>query len=129
MIINLIAVAIGGAFRSALRYLSSESLGYFFHAQIFFFNTFLINVVGSFLAGILYYFFIKYFNYFTPASKALLLSGFLGGFTTFSTFCLDFFHPFTAGNYNLAVFYVIISVIIGVVALFFGFYMIKAIFT
>ncbi len=124
-VLNIIMVAIGGAFGSVMRYLSSEFLTYFFRAQLFPVGTFFVNVFGSFLAGILYYFLIKYFNYFNLSHRSFLLAGFLGGFTTFSAFCLDFFRLFTSGNYNMAILYALMSVIFSILALFFGFYLMK----
>ncbi len=124
-VLNIIMVAIGGAMGSVMRYLSSEFLVYFFRAQLFPAGTFFVNVFGSFLAGILYYFLIKYFNYFNLLHRNFLLVGFLGGFTTFSAFCLDFFRLFTAGHYNMAILYALMSAILSILALFFGFYLMK----
>lgn len=126
---NLLLIAAGGALGSISRYLTSESITYFFRAQIFPWGTFFVNVLGSLLAGILYYFMIKYFDNFNPKIKSFLLVGFLGGFTTFSAFCLDFFRLTTAGQYVQAASYVIFSVTISILALFFGFYFTKLIFS
>lgn len=81
------------------------------------------------LAGILYYFVIKNFDNFDPRLKNFLLVGFLGGFTTFSAFSLDFFRLATAGQYSQAAIYAISSVLLSILALFFGFYSTKLIFS
>lgn len=126
---NLLLIAIGGALGSVSRYLSCEAITYFFRAQIFPWGVLFVNVFGSLLAGILYYFMIKYFDIFNPKLKNLLLVGFLGGFTTFSAFCLDFFRLTTAGQYFQAFSYAGLSVTLAIAALFLGFYLTKLIFS
>jgi CrcB protein len=131
---NIILIAIGGALGSVTRYLSSEailkiniSLTKF--PSSFPAGTFFVNVVGSLIAGILYYFVIKNFDNFDPRLKNFLFVGFLGGFTTFSAFSLDFFRLATAGQYSQAAIYAIASVSLAILALFFGFYSTKLIFS
>ena len=131
---NIILVAIGGALGSMARYLSSELI-----LQMVKFNdsalakfpwaTFFVNVAGSLIAGVLYFFVIKNFDNFDPRLKNFLFVGFLGGFTTFSAFSLDFFRLATAGQYSQALLYAVTSVTISILALFFGFYSTKLIFS
>ncbi len=131
---NSLLVAIGGALGSLVRYLSSELI-----LQMVKFNdsslakfpwaTFFVNVAGSLIAGILYFFVIKNFDNFDPRLKNFLFVGFLGGFTTFSAFSLDFFRLATAGQYSQALLYALTSVTISILALFFGFYLTKIIFS
>jgi len=130
---NLLLIAIGGALGSVARYLSSEFLTFSLRAQNLATNfplgTFFVNVVGSLIAGILYYFVIKNFDNFDPRLKNFLFVGFLGGFTTFSAFSLDFFRLATAGQYPQALLYVFSSVVFSFLAIFFGFYLTKIIFS
>lgn len=138
--LNIFLIAIGGALGSVARYLFSESIIHLIRIQNYFKNfpahfprnfplaTFSVNVIGSLLAGVLYYFMIKHFDNFDLKMKNLLMVGFLGGFTTFSAFSLDFFRLFTAGQINLALIYALSSVTISILALFFGFYLTKFIF-
>ncbi len=131
---NIILVAIGGALGSVARYLSIEMV-----IKLIKFNdsalakfpwaTFFVNVLGSLIAGILYFFVIKNFDNFDLRLKSFLLFGFLGGFTTFSAFSLDFFRLATAGQYWQALLYALSSVTISILALFFGFYSTKLIFS
>ena len=130
---NLFLIAIGGALGAVSRYLSCEYITFSFRAQNLAANfplaTFFVNVVGSLLAGILYYFVIKNFDNFDPRLKNFLFAGFLGGFTTFSAFSLDFFRLTTAGQYPQAFLYAFSSVIFSFLAIFFGFYLTKIIFS
>jgi len=134
---NILLIAIGGAFGSITRYLSSEAIINLIKTNAVFakfppsfpWGTFFVNVVGSMVAGILYYFVIKNFDNFDPRLKNFLFAGFLGGFTTFSAFSLDFFRLATAGQYSQALVYAISSVVLSILALFFGFYATKLIFS
>ncbi|MBU6139932.1 MAG: fluoride efflux transporter CrcB [Proteobacteria bacterium] len=120
---NLILIAIGGAAGSVARYL----LSLFLEAGKFPLATFAVNVIGSMLAGIAYYFVIKHFDAIDPRFKNFIFVGFLGGFTTFSAFSLDFFRLFSAGNYSQALLYALATTLLSILAVFFGFYLTKLI--
>ena len=92
---NFLLIAIGGACGSVLRHFIQISVV----AGKFPLGTFLVNVVGSMLAGAAYYFVIKYFDTIDPRLKNFIFAGFLGGFTTFSAFSLDFFRLFFFKEY------------------------------
>lgn len=130
---NLLLIAIGGALGSVARYLSSEAI--MRSAKIlqlpcnFPWGTFFVNVVGSLIAGVVYYFVVKNFNSFDPRLKNFLIVGVLGGFTTFSAFSLDFLRLATAGQYPQAFVYALASVVLAILAVFFGFYSSKLIFS
>lgn len=127
---NLLLIAIGGALGSVLRFLSYEVILKFDIALSRFpWGTFFVNVAGSLLAGIFYYFVIKDFDNFDLRLKSFLFVGFLGGFTTFSAFSLDFFRLATAGQYSQALIYATVSFVISISAIFFGFYATKLIFS
>jgi len=126
---NLFLIAIGGALGSITRYLSCEAIsGMSIFSSRFPWGVFLVNIIGSLLAGILYFFVIRNFDSFDPRLKNFLLAGFLGGFTTFSAFSLDFFRLTQAGQYSQAFTYAIASVVLAISALFFGYYSSKLIF-
>lgn len=130
---NLLLIALGGALGSVARYSSSEAilkLAKSLHFSCNFpWGTFVVNVAGSMLAGVIYYFVVRNFADFDPRLKNFLIAGFLGGFTTFSAFSLDFFRLATAGQYLQAFAYVVLSVVLAIAALFFGFYFTKLIFS
>jgi CrcB protein len=133
--LNILLIAIGGALGSVIRYLTFEFITKSIRAENisknfpanFPWGTFCVNVVGSLIAGVLYYVMIKYFDVLGSKTRSLLFVGFLGGFTTFSAFSLDFFRLFTAGQTALALFYALSSVTLSILALFFGFYLTKLI--
>ena len=109
MIRNLLLVALGGAVGSVLRYLISSI------NTSFPWGTFTVNVLGSLLIGLLVGFVSK--GLLSPEMKLLLVTGFCGGFTTFSTFA---FGMMKAGDVLLMALYVGASVIIGILAVWGG---------
>jgi fluoride exporter len=122
MIINILLVAIGGAFGSSSRYILGEFVVNYFRGMSFPLSTIIVNILGSFLAGMLHFYFTNYFEHINPAARLILMTGFLGGFTTFSTFSLDIFRLISAGQFNLAISYSLLSVILSIIAIFVGFY-------
>lgn len=103
------AVAIGGAFGSMLRYGISKWLN---HTSEFFpWGTFLANVFSCLVIGGAYLYFSKH----TDASAAVklgIMTGFCGGFSTFSTFSLETFQLIEQGQWGWAMVYVSGSVIV-----------------
>lgn len=128
---NLLFIAIGGALGSVLRYVISSAVTTFCaetanpYFSRFPWGSLSVNIIGSMLAGIAYYFLIKHLQYFDPKIKNFLFVGVLGGFTTFSAFSLDFFRLLTAGQYHHAFIYAFSTITLSILALFFGFYLMK----
>ena len=109
MIRELIAVGFGGAAGSIVRYLLSGGILAGQTLLGFPAGTFTVNAAGSLLIGIL-----------LEASVSetlgwLLIVGFCGGFTTFSTFSADTVRLLRAGCYNAAAIYVALSVAVCIV--------------
>tara|TARA_A100001015_G_scaffold319467_1_gene442428 strand:- start:861 stop:1250 length:390 start_codon:yes stop_codon:yes gene_type:complete len=128
---NVIFVAIGGALGAVARFLSFEvimKMARFSNFANFPLATIFVNILGSLLAGILYYFIIKNFNDFDPRLKNLLMFGFLGAFTTFSAFSIDVMRLMQSGNVTIALSYIFLSVFFCILAVFLGFYLMKVIF-
>jgi len=116
MIQTLLFVALGGALGSALRYLVNVSLPRLF-GHGFPYATMTVNVLGSFVMGVLVVVLaMKGGNRFAP----FLMTGILGGFTTFSAFSLDAAKLWEAGEVTTAAGYVIGTVVLGLAALFAG---------
>lgn len=126
---NILLIAVGGAIGAVLRYLTIFASHQIFTQLKFPIGTFIVNSFGCLVCGILYYFLIKNFNNFDIKLKNFLLIGVLGAYTTFSTFSLDFFRLFVASQYLQAFIYAVLSVVIAILAMFFGFYLSKLIFT
>lgn len=83
---TILAVGIGGAIGSILRYYTVLYQTKYYSVD-FPFAILFVNIIGSFLIGFLYIYFSSYIV--SHNIKLLLLTGFLGGLTTFSTFALD----------------------------------------
>ncbi|WP_262706737.1 fluoride efflux transporter CrcB [Kaistella carnis] len=79
-------------------------------------GTFVVNIIGCFLIGVLTSYFLKVDNYL----KFLLITGFCGGFTTFSTFSAENFSLWQNGNYPVLLLYVLLSIIVGLIAVYLG---------
>ena len=104
-----IAIAIGGAFGAISRYWVSESMEKV-NGTGFPLGTFAVNLLGSFLIGVLFIVFAEKLE-IAQQWKSLLIVGFLGAMTTFSAFSLDTLLLFQQGHYNTALFYIFSSVI------------------
>ena len=105
---------IGGALRHGVNLGSARLFGGGFPV-----GTIIVNVVGSFLMGLL----AGYFTYRTGVpqnARLFLTTGVLGGFTTFSAFSLDAALLVERHAYSLAAAYMLGSVVLSLVALFAG---------
>lgn len=100
-------IALGGAVGSLLRYLVGQAVQRT-SATGFPIGTMFVNVSGCFLIGILVRQFMN--MQLTPELRALLIVGFCGGFTTFSTFSAETIGLIEGGEYGRASVYVILSV-------------------
>ena len=110
-----LAVAIGGALGAMARYAVST---WIFNATShkFPYATLTVNVLGSFIMGILFVIIVE--RAALPAElRGLLMIGFLGAFTTFSTFSLDALGLWQNGHLFLALVYVLATVVFCLVAI------------
>ena len=116
MIRNLILVALGGAIGSVCRYLLSGM-----NVASWPWGTFAVNILGSLIIGLLVGLVSK--GIVSPEMKLLLVTGFCGGFTTFSTFANESFCMMKAGDALQIALYVGASVVIGILAVWLGMYL------
>jgi CrcB protein len=84
--------------------------------------TFSINVIGSFLMGFLFFLTLERLTV-APALRTGILTGFLGGYTTFSTFEMEALLLAEGGEALKAVLYLVLSVVFGFAAAFGGAYL------
>ena len=115
---NLLLVAFGGAAGSVLRYLVGVWTLRAFGPN-FPWGTITVNIIGSFVIGLLVEIVARRFNA-SAELRLLLVTGFLGGFTTFSAFSLDFMLLFERGQMMAAVGYLMASVLLALLAVFAG---------
>jgi len=112
MMTSLFQVAIGGALGASARFLTGVAV-LRLAGPGFPWATLIVNVLGSFAMGVLIVVLAQGSNRFAP----LLITGLLGGFTTFSAFSLDTLSLFERGQAGLASAYVVGSVGLSLLAI------------
>ena len=120
MLRSLLLVFLGGGAGSVMRYLTSVLTARWTQPSVFPLATFTANIIGCFVLGLL----IALLDKGTlahPGWRFLLITGFCGGYTTFSTFSAENFEMLQRGDYFLAVMYILASVLIGLLAVWLGF--------
>jgi fluoride exporter len=123
----LLAVAGGGALGAVSRYLVFIAAGHLLGAG-FPFGTLIVNIVGSFAMGVLTEIMALVWSASTQ-TRLFLVVGFLGAFTTFSTFSLDFVVMYERGRLLLSALYIGASVVCSIGALFFGMWVFRRLLT
>jgi CrcB protein len=118
MIKDIVLVGIGSGIGGICRYLISLCMGHV--GKGFPWGTFAVNVAGCLLIGILWGVTSRFQN-LSSAFSLLLIAGFCGGFTTFSTFSKEGLTLLQANNYTLFLFYVAGSVVLGIMAVALGY--------
>jgi CrcB protein len=113
-----LSIAIGGIFGCCARYAMTNAvqgaLG-----RGFPYATLSINVLGSFLMGFLFVQMTDRLS-ISPSLRVGILTGFLGGFTTFSTFALESLLLAEQGEGVKSLLYIVSSVVVGIAAAFLG---------
>jgi len=112
--LQIVMVGIGGAIGSVLRFLLSTAMLEWL-GRDFPFGTLSVNVLGSLLMGFLAFVLVEHFD-LDAVWRTAILVGFLGGFTTFSSFSLDTLHLLLAGNLLKALLNIGLNVILCVMA-------------
>ncbi|QID34147.1 fluoride efflux transporter CrcB [Pampinifervens florentissimum] len=103
----LLTIAIGGAVGSVLRFLVSK----FIQTRVgieFPVGTLLVNLSSAFLIGFFFAFFVERLD-LSPNLRALLITGFLGGYSTYSTLFYEAYYMFFNGEWLKALLYLLIS--------------------
>ena len=113
MTLTLLQVALGGAIGASCRYMTGVAMGWWL-GHGFPWATLTVNVVGSFLMGMLI---VVLAQTGTHRLSPFLATGVLGGFTTFSAFSLDAMTLFERGALGQAAAYVVVSVLASLAAI------------
>ena len=121
----ILLVAMGGALGSVARHALS---GWVLHHSVawrFPLGTFMVNIIGCFVVGVLAGLVVKH-DFFSPEARMFLFTGIAGGFTTFSAFGLETFYLLRREEVLVASGYVISSVLVGLLVLWLGFVLVSA---
>lgn len=113
-----LVVLLGGGIGSLVRYVASTAIMQRFGGA-FPLGTFIINVTGSFLIGLLMTVFTARLDW-SPNWRLLLVTGFLGGYTTFSSFEYESLQALRQGARWMGLFNLVGSAIAGYVAVWLG---------
>jgi len=117
-ILQIFAIMIGGAIGAALRFMVSNGV-YNVLGRDFPYGTLAVNIIGSFFMGLLTILLLERGD-FDPLFKLAILVGFLGSFTTFSTFSLDTLSLINDGALIRAFINMVGSVVVCVSAVWLG---------
>ena len=115
---NILLIAVGGGLGAVSRYFVSgwvQALS----GSGWPLGTLVVNVTGCFVIGLLSQL-AESTGVFTPATRALLFTGFLGGYTTYSTFSTEAYNLAVDGAAFSAALFVGLQVVLGLVAVWLG---------
>jgi fluoride exporter len=118
MINQLLMVGLGGGIGSILRFIVQKSMHHG-SSVVFPTGTFIVNITGCLLIGLFWGWSTKNINW-SEEMKMLLMTGFCGGFTTFSAFTLEGVALLKENKILLFVLYAGGSVLLGLLATYFG---------
>ena len=117
--VKIVLVLLGGAFGTGLRYFLSIFIYSRVKEPTFPYANLMINVSGSFLIGLLAELFDSRILV-APVMRVALLTGVLGGYTTFSSFTFETVSLLRDGEFWLATLNVSLSVVLGLAAVWLG---------
>ena len=120
----VLSIAAGGAIGSVLRHFAGvRALAMF--GPAFPYGTLFVNVIGSFVMGVMVALFAHLGNP-SQEMRAFLTVGLLGGFTTFSSFSLDAATLYERGQIGAAGLYIALSLILSLAAIFAGLFIVRS---
>jgi CrcB protein len=125
MVSSVLSVALGGAIGASLRYLTGVGVVRLIGHGTFPVAIIMVNVIGSFLMGV---FVVAAAQRGLTHMAPFIMTGVLGGFTTFSAFSLETVTLFERGQFGLAVLYVLVSVGFSLGGLVLGLWLARGVF-
>jgi fluoride exporter len=118
-LLNFFLVLIGGSIGSVSRFGLSNLVNSLMQGRFIFpYGTLVVNLAGSFLAGLVWG--LSTETTMKPETRVFLLVGFMGGFTTFSSYALESYNLFNNGEINAAVINVLVNNIGSLILVFAG---------
>lgn len=118
MIKMMLLAGDGGFVGTCGRFLIGKWSSAMFHGA-FPMGTFLVNIIGCFVIGLLFGLLEKA-HVMTPGENVMLITGFCGGFTTFSSFADDMWVLGSKGDWTTFILYLVLSVVIGILLVWAG---------
>ena len=115
-LLKYLMVGVGGCLGSILRFWLGSYIGSKMGTR-FPYGTFVVNITGSFLIGLVFALFKTQWG---PNLRYLVAIGFIGGYTTFSSFEYETLRTVQDGQIGLGLLYVAASVVVGFVAVWGG---------
>lgn len=106
---------LGGVFRYWI-----SNISYWILGRQFPYGTLIVNVSGCCLMGLLFVLLIERFDGVGPQLRSLLLIGFLGGYTTFSSFSIETLNLFESGEFLSGVVNILLSIMLCLAATWIG---------
>lgn len=119
----ILIIWLGGGIGSVGRYLVQLWISKLLHVT-FPAGTFVVNITGCFIIGLLYGLANKY-SALTLEWRLFFITGLCGGYTTFSSFSYESISLFRQGNYTYSILYVVLSVVVGLFSTFVGISIVK----
>jgi CrcB protein len=116
---KLILIGVAGLIGTLGRYALSGAIARRF-GETFPVGTLIVNIVGCFVAGLLFYLMKERFHV-SPATFTVVMIGLLGGFTTFSSFGLQTFTLLRDGQFGFAAVNIITSNLLGLLMVWAGY--------
>ncbi|WP_019530102.1 fluoride efflux transporter CrcB [Dasania marina] len=123
---QLLFIALGGAGGAVCRYGLVNLVNQLHHSK-FPLGTFSVNVIGSFVIGVMYVLIAERLS-LSPDWRSIIIVGFLGAFTTFSTFSLEAITLLENGHAANAALYIVSSLLVCLLMVWLAMLLTRAVF-